>query len=64
MHCHFIVGCKDEGKTNRISVEAADALAAALIVRNERPDAVIMYVRPENRRGDARHPAQAWIDKD
>ena len=39
-------------------VEAEDALIAALKVKTEHPEARIMYVRPQNRRGDARHPVQ------
>ena len=33
------------------------ALIAALRVKTERPEAVITYVRQQNRRGDARHPS-------
>jgi hypothetical protein len=56
---HFTVGFMLKGKTDRIGVDAEDALAAALKVKNERPEAVITYVRPQNRRGDARHPSHA-----
>jgi hypothetical protein len=28
----------------------------------ERPEAVIMHVRPQNRRGDARHPSHALAE--
>jgi hypothetical protein len=35
-----------------------DALIAALRIKTEHPEALIMYVRPRNRRGDARHPPQ------
>jgi hypothetical protein len=55
----FTVGLKLSGKMDRILVEADDALIAALKVKMERPDSVIMYVRPQNRRGDARHPSHA-----
>jgi hypothetical protein len=37
-------------------VDAEDALIAALKVKAERPDAIITYVRRQNRRGDARNP--------
>ena len=40
-----------------IAVEAEDALIAALKVKTEYPEAVITYVRQQNRRGDARHPS-------
>jgi hypothetical protein len=46
-------------KSEHVVVEAEDALIAALKVKLERPDAVINYVRRQNRRGDARHPARA-----
>ncbi len=54
----FTVGLKLKAKADHLVVEAEDALIAALKVKTERPDARIMYVRPQNRRGDARHPVQ------
>ena len=53
----FTVGLRLKGKTDRILVHAEDALIAALKVKAERPEAVITYVRPQNRRGDTRHPS-------
>ena len=35
-------------------VDAEDALIAALKVKSKRPEALILYVRRQNRRGDAR----------
>jgi hypothetical protein len=55
----FTVGLKLKGRPDRIFVNAEDALIAALKVKTELPEAVIMYVRPQNRRGDARHPSHA-----
>ena len=55
----FTVGLKLKGKADRIVVDAEDALIAALKVKTEHPEAVIMYVRAQNRRGDARHPSHA-----
>lgn len=52
----FTVGFKLSARTDRVIVEARDALAAALEVKARHPDATIMYARPQNRRGDARHP--------
>lgn len=52
----FTVGLKMKGKVDHLVVDAEDALIAALKVKIERPEALIMYVRPQNRRGDARHP--------
>ncbi len=54
---HFTIGFKLNGKADRIMVDAEDALVAALKAKAERPEAVIMYVRPQNRRGDTRHPS-------
>ena len=53
----FTVGFKHAGKTDHVVVNAEDALIAALKVKAERPEAVITYVRPQNRRGDTRHPS-------
>jgi hypothetical protein len=58
----FTVGFKLEGKVDHVVAEAEDALVAALKVKAERPEAVIMYVRPQNRRGDARHPSHALAE--
>ncbi len=53
----FTVGFKLNGKADHVVADATDALDAALKVKAERPQAVIMYVRPQNRRGDTRHPS-------
>ena len=53
----FTVGLKLNGKSDHIAVDAEDALIAALRVKAERPQAVITYVRQQNRRGDTRHPS-------
>ena len=53
---NFTVGLKLKGKVNHVVVDAEDALIAALKAKTEHPDSSIMYVRPQNRRGDARHP--------
>lgn len=58
----FAVGFKLKGKADHIVTDAEDALVAALRVKSERPEAVIMYVRPQNRRGDARHPSHALAE--
>jgi hypothetical protein len=50
------------GKTSHVRVDAEDALIAALKVKSETPDARIIYVRPQNRRGDARHPPLAMAE--
>jgi hypothetical protein len=61
MSVPFTVGFKSKGKVGHVVVDAEDALIAALRVKTERPDAEIMYVRPRNRRGDARHPPLADV---
>jgi hypothetical protein len=53
----FTVGLKLKGKADHTIVEAEDALMAALKVKSRHPEAHLTYVRPANRRGDARHPA-------
>jgi len=55
----FTVGLKHKGKVNHVLVDAEDALIAALKAKTENSEALIMYVRPQNRRGDARHPPLA-----
>jgi hypothetical protein len=52
----FAVGYKLNGKTGHVLVDAEDALVAALRVKAARPAAAIIYARPQNKRGDARHP--------
>src|SRR5262249_17063644 len=52
----FAVGYKIQGKTGHVVVDAEDALIAALKVKMQRPEALIAYVRQQNKRGDTRHP--------
>jgi hypothetical protein len=52
----FAVGLKLKSKSEHVIVEAEDALVAALKVKAERPEALTMYVRRQNRRGDTRNP--------
>jgi len=52
----FAVGLKLQSSSEHMIVDAEDALIAALKVKAERPDAIITYVRRQNRRGDARNP--------
>ena len=53
----FAVGMKINGRTDHAVIDAEDALIAALKIKMQRPEAVILYVRRANKRGDARHPA-------
>ena len=56
---HFTVGHKQNNRTQHVIVEAQDALAAALQVKAQCPEAAISYVRPTNKRGDTRHPGHS-----
>ena len=56
------VGFKLKGKAEHVVAGAQDALVAALQVKTECPEAVIMYVRPQDRRGDARHSTSVQMD--
>ena len=53
----FTVGFRIDGKSSHLVVAGDDALVAATKVKNRHPHAFITYVRPQNRRGDARYPA-------
>ena len=53
----FAVGFKLQGTTGHVIVDAEDALIAALKIKTQRPQALITYVRRQNKRGDTRHPA-------
>ena len=63
MPSQFIVGLKLDRKTNHLVVGAEDALIAALKAKLEHPDATVSYVRPMNRRGDARHVQRSLREK-
>jgi hypothetical protein len=58
------VGIKVRKKTDQITVEAEDALIAALKVKMAHLEAAIIYVRKQNVRGDRRHPHTSEGDKD
>ena len=53
----FAVGLRLEGRSTHVIVDAEDALVAALKIKARHPEAMITYVRRQNRRGDTRHPA-------
>ena len=52
----YTVGMNLDGKVEQAAVDAEDALAAALQVKDQFPAAMITYVRKRNERGDRRHP--------
>jgi len=53
---HYTVGMDIDGRSKTVTVEAEDALIAALKVKHEYPAAMITYSRKRNQRGDRRHP--------
>lgn len=64
MTLRYAVGIKIRSKTDQMSVEAEDALIAALKVKAAHPEAAITYVRKQNVRGDRRHPHAGPVDDD
>ena len=54
----YIVGLRHKTRSKVLTIEAEDALIAALKAKSDNPDAVITYVRKSNRRGDRRHPQE------
>jgi hypothetical protein len=63
MTLRYAVGIKVRGKTDQMTVEAEDALIAALRVKAAHPEAAITYVRKQNVRGDRRHPHASQLDE-
>ena len=64
MTLHYAVGMRIGSKAGQVTVEAEDALIAALKVKAAHPDAAITYVRKQNARGDRRNPHPDQVDKD
>jgi len=58
----YLVGMTVKAKTDSVSVDAEDALIAALKVKHDYPAAMITYVRKRNARGDRRHPHQGLVE--
>lgn len=56
MSLNYTVGLKVGRRSESVTVEAEDALIAALKVKHGKPDAAITYVRKTNSRGDRRNP--------
>jgi hypothetical protein len=58
------VGFRLENRSKVLTIEAEDALVAALKVKHNHPEALISYVRKSNRRGDRRNPHrknEPWV---
>ena len=64
MTLRYAVGIKVRRRTDQLTVEAEDALIAALKAKTAHPEAAITYVRKQNARGDQRHPHAGTIDHD
>jgi hypothetical protein len=52
----YTVGLRLGNRSQALTIEAEDALIAALKVKHNHPEALISYVRKSNRRGDLRNP--------
>jgi hypothetical protein len=52
----YIVGLRHGKRSEVLTIEAEDALVAALKAKHNHPEALISYVRKSNRRGDRRNP--------
>jgi hypothetical protein len=64
MTIRYAVGMKVRNKADQMTIEAEDALIAALKVKAAHPEAAITYVRKQNARGDRRHPHSGDIATD
>jgi hypothetical protein len=56
MAIEHTVGLKLHNRSEALTIDAEDALIAALKAKHRHPEASITYVRRSNRRGDRRHP--------
>ena len=56
MITEYTVGLRLGRRADAMTIEAEDALIAALRAKTANPEAMITYVRRANRRGDRRHP--------
>ncbi|MGH6914955.1 MAG: hypothetical protein ACREH3_14760 [Geminicoccales bacterium] len=61
MTLQYAVGIRLSNRSDQVTVEAEDALIAALKVKTAHPAAAITYVRKRNVRGDRRHPHSGSI---
>ena len=59
MTLRYMVGTRLGDRSASVTVEAEDALLAALKVKHQNPAATITYVRKCNVRGDRRRQMQA-----
>jgi hypothetical protein len=59
----YTVGLKLGTRAKALTIDAEDALVAALKIKLENPEALVTYVRKSNRRGDRRHPHEGLRSK-
>jgi hypothetical protein len=59
----YTVGLRLQTRAKALTIDAEDALLAALKIKLENPEAHITYVRKSNRRGDRRHPHEVQLNK-
>lgn len=59
----YTVGLRLQTRSRVFTIEAEDALVAALKSKLENPEAAITYVRKANQRGDRRHPHEALAER-
>jgi hypothetical protein len=52
----YIVGLRHGKRSEVLTIEAEDALVAALKAKHNHTEALISYIRKSNRRGDHRNP--------
>ena len=52
----YIVDLRHGKQSEVLTIEAEDALVAALKAKHNHPEALISYIRKSNRRGDRRNP--------
>jgi hypothetical protein len=56
MVTEYTIGLRRQSRAEVLTIEAEDALIAALKAKHQHPEAAITYVRKSNQRGDRRHP--------
>jgi hypothetical protein len=49
----YVVGLREKTRSRALTIDAEDALIAALKAKQANPEATITYVRKSNRRGDS-----------
>jgi len=59
----YLVGLRHKTRSKALTIDAEDALIAALKAKSENPDSAITYVRKSNRRGDHRHPHERLTER-